>query len=318
MLKNFFSQIMGGGAWPLLATGWLRPCLFTLFSKLPAVHNLNNNDNGNNNNNRVNSRNYNFAKTDWRLLGRYINSDDFCMRFFAGFDYDSPETSISNFHSIVKELINLFVSISNLPKFNHWRSPELTRLKALVRIDFGKFRKSRRVDDQLAYRRTRNVYVAAIRTHKGDWILNTNLKDQRVGKSPWGTSFKLFFDKMKKSGHLSVDRMSDNCTLDALNDLLDSSFPDDSLANDTSFHSHLREQYSSFSLNSLSSVDHITSLEVSSAVDRLSCGKSPGMDGIKACFWKKFYYFNNSFLDFLFDFGLLPSGMEACHSYIYP
>ena len=43
VLKQFFYQIIGGGAWPLLARGWLRPCHLLKDCKIERKANVSNN-----------------------------------------------------------------------------------------------------------------------------------------------------------------------------------------------------------------------------------------------------------------------------------
>ena len=252
--------------------------------------------------NTQNKLHYNFGKADWTALRRYINTCDFEQRFFSCFDINFPAHSITSFHNLIMEIVNLFVPLSNFSKFNYWWSPELTRLKKHTRFCLRKFQRRHLDDDRLAYKHARNRYVAAIRRCKLNWIMEKNLRDQRSGRSPWGDSFKEFFGKCKRAGYPNIDFLSQNCTRRALTDLLDDAFPDDSTSSDTPSHSILREQFARFSSDSVLTDDSISPAEVRRAVDGLVLKKSPGSDGIKACFWKKFYYFNNIYLNFLFNF----------------
>ena len=246
----------------------------------------------------------NFGRTNWFLLSRHIRSPQFGRKFYSCFSLDNPEYSISRFHILVNDVINVFVPRGVLPRFNHWWSPELSRLRAEVRAVNRRFLKFRRVSDRVSYRLARNRYVAAIRVHKANWILSSNLRDLYSGRAPWGSSFKLFFDKISPRGFPSVDGLSESCTRDALNDLLVSAFPDDNPSSDNPAHSDLREQFSNFCFTPRRFSHDISRLEVVRAFDRLRPGKAPGIDGIRAGFWKKFFQYGEHFFLFLFNFCL--------------
>ena len=85
----------------------------------------------------------------------------------------------------------------------------------------------------------------------------------------------------------------------ALSNLLNDAFPDDSLSNRYPRPFGFTGTISS---DSTSVDDFISPAEVGRAVDNLVLKKAPGTDGVKACFWRKFYRFNNIFLNFLFNF----------------
>ena len=244
----------------------------------------------------------NFGKANWPLLSRCICSSHFERKFFSCFLMDNPVLSIKRFHILIDDIVNLCVPRGVLPRFNHWWSPALSCLKLKVRSKYKKFLRSRREADRASYRLCRNRYVSAIRTHKASWIMSNNLHELRLGRAPWGSSFKLCFDKIRSPGFPSVDRAGVTCVYDALSDMLSAAFPDDDPSSDNSSQSDLRERFNSFFLGSCRFSLNVSADEVSRAVDRLKLSKAPGLDGIRACFWKKFHFFNAKLLHYLFNF----------------
>ena len=235
-----------------------------------------------------------------------MNTPRFRSDFFSCFDDKCPAVSLDRFHSLIAGIVDRFVPRNSLPKFNYWWSPRLTFLKSNVRLKFRKFIKSRFKTDHLAYKTARNLYVSEIKKHKCDWLLSNDLREIRSGKSPWGRSFKHCFQKNKPLSYPSLAGLGDDCTLASLNNLLNEAFPDDSVSSDDRHHSDLRARFVNFSFDSrsFSDLDFISSSEISMALDRLKSGKSAGLDGIKGCFWRNLYLFNDSLLVFLFNFCL--------------
>ena len=260
---------------------------------------------------------YNFGKSKWSQLKHFINTPQFISDFHSCFDDKSPSLSLEHFHSLIDDLLGRFVPRGSRRKFNHWWSHNLTLLKANVRSKFKKFLKSRSVADHLAYKAVRNSYVSSIKRHKCDWLLSNDLREVQTGRSPWGKSFKHCFQKISPNSYPSISSLSNNCTIDSLNNLLNEAFPDDSLSSDTSLHSNLRIQFKNFSFPHNSTTDQfpISLSEISSALDRLKAGKSAGLDGIKNCFWRNFFLFNNNLLFYLFNFcfrtGYFPARWKS-------
>ena len=244
----------------------------------------------------------NFSAARWNDIKHFINTKEFKLKFLACFDVGFPDRSLTLFHNLIDDIIERFIPLRTTSKFNYWWSPKLTQLKANVRAGFRKFVKTHSRSDHLAYKRARNAYVSSIKSHKCNWILSNDLHDLRSGKSPWGSSFKQFFGKLKSHAFPAIEGLGPHCTLDSLTKLLNDAFPDDLMSSDDDYHSALRAQFLNFSFSYVSDSDDITLSEISRAVDRLRPGKSAGLDGIKSCFWKKFHSFNTNFLVYLFNF----------------
>ena len=244
----------------------------------------------------------NFGKANWPLLSRCIRSSHFERKFFSCFSWDDPALSIKRFHILIDDTVNLCIPRGVLPRFKHWWSPALSNLRSKVRSKYKKFLRSRHGADRASYRLLRNQYVSAIRTHKAGWIMSNNLHELRLGRAPWGSSFKLCFDKLRSSGFPSMSHVSEACVYDALNEMLSTAFPDDDPSSDSISQSDLRAQFNYFFLGTCRFSLNVSADEVSYAVDRLKLSKAPGLDGVRACFWKRFHFFNAKLLHYLFNF----------------